>query len=535
MEKPVPEGYRLHTENTTKLLLEENAAFLNPVQEFNRDLSIATIRTWSEELNRTKEELWKKAQEKKAKRIAEQPAKRMKVDGEPESESATVGLTEVPAATYHPYRFTLLEALSATGLRSIRYAKEIPLLKRVIANDLSPAAVEAMHRNVQYNDVGHLVKVNEGDACALMYQHRNEQVDAIDLDPYGTAAPFIDGAVQAVKDGGLLCVTCTDLAVLATNNYPEKCFSNYGGVSMKSEYCHESALRLVLHTLATSAARYGRYITPLLSLSIDFYVRVFVRVDTSPMETKKTLTKNSTIYVCNSCQNFYEQPLGRVVEKKHEKSGHVNYLFKTQTNAVPEKCGECGSGLHVAGPMWNGPLHDPEFVGKILEHLEANKDHYGTAPRMKGMLTVAKEEVDTLFYFVPPTVASFFHCQTPSLDNVASALLNAGFRVSRSHAAAGSLKTNASVAQIHDVYRGWIKANPVKLEKVSANSPARALLAKEPSFAADFTKHPDSVTPSGKVKLVRYQENPTPNWGPARKATGNLKRKRSNEGLATAE
>ena len=55
-----------------------------------------------------------------------------------------------------------------------------------------------------------------------MYQHRKEQVDAIDLDPYGTAAPFIDGAVQAVKDGGLLCVTCTDLAVLATNNYPEK-------------------------------------------------------------------------------------------------------------------------------------------------------------------------------------------------------------------------------------------------------------------------------------------------------------------------
>lgn len=27
------------------------------------------------------------------------------------------------------YKFTLLEALSATGLRAIRYAKEIPLLR----------------------------------------------------------------------------------------------------------------------------------------------------------------------------------------------------------------------------------------------------------------------------------------------------------------------------------------------------------------------------------------------------------------------
>lgn len=46
-----------------------------------------------------------------------------------------------------------------------------------------------------------------------MYNHRaeRERVDVVDLDPYGTAAPFIDGAVQCVKDGGklgsLLCLS----------------------------------------------------------------------------------------------------------------------------------------------------------------------------------------------------------------------------------------------------------------------------------------------------------------------------------------
>jgi tRNA (guanine26-N2/guanine27-N2)-dimethyltransferase len=57
-----------------------------------------------------------------------------------------------------------------------------------------------------------------------MYNHRAEgsRVDVVDLDPYGTAAPFIDAAVQSVNDSGLLCVTCTDLSVLATTNYPEK-------------------------------------------------------------------------------------------------------------------------------------------------------------------------------------------------------------------------------------------------------------------------------------------------------------------------
>jgi tRNA G26 N,N-dimethylase Trm1 len=39
---------------------------------------------------------------------------------------------------------------------------------------------------------------------ALMYTHREEKnrVDVVDLDPYGTAAPFIDAAIQCIKDGG---------------------------------------------------------------------------------------------------------------------------------------------------------------------------------------------------------------------------------------------------------------------------------------------------------------------------------------------
>ena len=39
---------------------------------------------------------------------------------------------------------------------------------------------------------------------ALMYNHRAERdrVDVVDLDPYGTAAPFIDASIQCIKDGG---------------------------------------------------------------------------------------------------------------------------------------------------------------------------------------------------------------------------------------------------------------------------------------------------------------------------------------------
>jgi len=41
--------------------------------------------------------------------------------------------------------------------------------------------------------------------------------------------------------------------------------------------------------------------------------------------------------------------------------------------------------------MWSGRLHDTDFLARVLDHLEVNTDKYGTATRMKGMLTVAKE------------------------------------------------------------------------------------------------------------------------------------------------
>ncbi|KAA1471128.1 N2 N2-dimethylguanosine tRNA methyltransferase [Dentipellis sp. KUC8613] len=570
----VPEGFTLHTENTSHILLPDtNEAFLNPVQEFNRDLSVAAIRVWSEELNRVKEQKWRQTQERRARKgdnlVEGADKKRRKLDngsvdsGEPSTRPAdgaeastdtnvVSDAVQVKDTEYRPYKFVLLEALSATGLRSIRYAKEIPLVKYVIANDLSSAATAAMRRNIAINGLGESgpdstsdvapsearktkpgkVRVNEGDARALMYSHSLERnrVDVVDLDPYGTAAPFIDAAVQCINDGGLLCVTCTDLSVLATNNYPEKCYSNYGGVPVKAEYCHEAALRLVLHTISVSAARYGRFIQPMLSLSIDFYVRLFVKIQSAPIEVKKAASQTSIYYVCSVCQSFYGQTLGKRIEKVNERNGNVNHIFKTQTGpTVSEKCPECDSALHVAGPMWSGKIHDHDFIAKMLEHIEPNEAKYGTATRMKGMLTVAKEELDVPFYFTPSRVSSFFHCTCPPLDDVASALLNAGHQVSRSHACPGSLKSSASRADLHDVFRTWVKSHPVKMDKISENSPSRKLLEKEPKAEANFKRHPQTVTQSSKIKLVRYQQNPTSHWGPGTRADSGSKRVRAND------
>lgn len=76
-----------------------------------------------------------------------------------------------------------MEALSATGnftqstsadlqgLRSIRYAKEIEGVKNIIANDIDAAAVEAIQRNIDYNQVeAGKITPNHADARSLLVQ-----------------------------------------------------------------------------------------------------------------------------------------------------------------------------------------------------------------------------------------------------------------------------------------------------------------------------------------------------------------------------
>ena len=54
------------------------------------------------------------------------------------------------------------------------------------------------------------------DAIALMNEKwaAKEFFDVIDLDPYGTAIPFLESSIASIYNGGMLCVTFTDTAVL---------------------------------------------------------------------------------------------------------------------------------------------------------------------------------------------------------------------------------------------------------------------------------------------------------------------------------
>uniref|UniRef100_H0XN43 tRNA (guanine(26)-N(2))-dimethyltransferase n=1 Tax=Otolemur garnettii TaxID=30611 RepID=H0XN43_OTOGA len=510
------------TEGAAKIAFPStNEVFYNPVQEFNRDLTCAVITEFARMKLAAKGIQIKVPGEKDLQKVvvalSEQKEEKVELK-EKESENPAPGDHSRTAVVGEICEegLQVLEGLAASGLRSIRFAREVPGLRSVVANDASARAMDLMHRNVQLNDVAHLVQPSQADARMLMYQHQrvSERFDVIDLDPYGSPAPFLDAAVQAVSEGGLLCVTCTDMAVLAGNS-GETCYSKYGAMALKSRACHEMALRIILHSLDLHANCYQRFVVPLLSISADFYVRVFVRVFTGQAKVKASASKQALVFQCVGCGTFHLQRLGKT---SGAPGGRVKYSAACGP-PVTSECEYCGQRHQLGGPVWAEAIHDLDFVSHVLDAVSTNPSRFHTSDRIRGVLSVITEELpDVPLYYTLDQLSGTIHCNTPSLLQLRSALLHAGFRVSLSHACKNAVKTDAPASALWDIMRCWEKECPVKRERLSETSPAFRILSVKPRLQANFTVREDANPSSRQRGLKRFQANPEANWGPRPRA-----------------
>ena len=334
----VPDGHEVITEGQITMLYPkiENSVFYNPVQVQNRDLSVLMLglyaERWTERMwtTRKRKEVRKKMmreeeenragaaaaaaadgnngggdarKETKEERRARLARFEVDLDARVADERSSIDFAKMTRESSHTVDgMTIFEALAASGLRSLRYWTEVPGDRTIVVNDLDPVAVDMARENVaNANGCRHRsrprgIKLQVGDATHEMYmarlpprlqtnmcnptqlEYQTPQYDVIDLDPYGSAAPFVDAALQSISDGGLLAVTCTDMAALG-GSHPETCYGRYGAFPIqRAGYLQELALRILLYHISVVAGRYGRTIRPVLSVGMAFYCRVFVEV-----------------------------------------------------------------------------------------------------------------------------------------------------------------------------------------------------------------------------------------------------------------
>jgi tRNA (guanine26-N2/guanine27-N2)-dimethyltransferase len=184
------------------------------------------------------------------------------------------------------------EPLAGCGVRGIRFAVEVDGVKKVLINDINEEAVKLAKQNVQLNNLSERVSVKNEDANLLLsrYAAPRKRFDAIDIDPFGSPVPYLDSAIRALRDGGLLILTATDMAPLC-GVHPKACIRKYGGKPLRTEYCHEIAVRLLAGCLATTAAKHDIGVNILFSHSTNHYIRVYAKIKYGATKADESLKK----------------------------------------------------------------------------------------------------------------------------------------------------------------------------------------------------------------------------------------------------
>lgn len=99
-----------------------------------------------------------------------------------------------------------------------------------------------------------------------------------------------------------------------------------------------------------TAAKYGRAVEPLLCLSVDFYVRLFLRITPSAAKVKFLASNTMITYTCKGCGSWSNQYLGRTTTKGENIRFQLNSGPSTDVN-----CSHCGAQQMVtsSSKMYN--------------------------------------------------------------------------------------------------------------------------------------------------------------------------------------
>ncbi|MEM3054359.1 MAG: tRNA (guanine(10)-N(2))-dimethyltransferase, partial [Candidatus Bathyarchaeia archaeon] len=307
--------------------------------------------------------------------------------------------------------------------------KEVEGVKNVLVNDINEKAFQLAKYNIKLNKLNNRVKAENKDANFLLacYSAPRKRFDVVDIDPFGSPTPFLDSATRALKNGGFLALTATDMAPLC-GVHPKACLRKYGGKPLRTEYCHEIAVRLVIGCLVATAAKYEVGVTPLFSHSTDHYLRVYAVLSHGAENTDESLAKMGYILHCFKCSH-------RETIKKYSLIGHGG------------KCPECGSKMDLAGPLWLGKIFDKGFCS--LMESEVKKRKLKSKGRIQKILTLIKGECNApATYYVLDKLCDKMGLPVPSVKKVLYLLKGEGFKASPTHFNPKGIKTNASAMEM---------------------------------------------------------------------------------------
>lgn len=327
-------------------------------------------------------------------------------------------------ATRRGRQLDVADVLAGAGARSLRLANEVDADIVVHANDGDPNAIAAIEAGRQRLGTGpERLTTTHGAAHSFLAGRR---FDVIDIDPYGSPMPFLDGAMNAVRHDGLVCITATDTAALS-GTYPRVCRRRYGawhGLHAQP-WRAEVGLRILAGAAIRSAGRFDRAATPVLSISRGHWMRVVLHV-TESRKAADALARGLGIAVS-------DHGLGRMAAT--DGHGEARVL-------EPDEAARRGDW---AGPVWTGALHDRPLLDAM-----AGMDGAVHA-RTERFLQVAQDEAAAPpFWLHMGRIRAHLHADPPRMGLLKDALAAAGHAAAPTHMDPEGIRTDAGWAAVSD-------------------------------------------------------------------------------------
>ncbi len=168
---------------------------------------------------------------------------------------------------YGSYGYEVLDSMCATGARAVRLsAYRIP----VVANDQSKRAVFLTELNRLHNRRDFRIE----NARAEVLFHR-ERFDAVDVDPFGSPAPFLHCALRSARK--LVGVAATDTAALS-GTYPRVGWRRYGVRTEKVANHNEMGVRGLIGFAVREAAKLEMGAKPVFAHAYRHFYRVYLEI-----------------------------------------------------------------------------------------------------------------------------------------------------------------------------------------------------------------------------------------------------------------
>ncbi len=355
--------------------------FYNPVMEFNRDLTVLAFKAYQKMVN---------------------------------------------------HEISICEPFTSQGIRGIRFAAEIDGVAKVLVSDINTSAYELAKYNIELNKLENKITLKHKDANCVLSCNASpkKRFDIVDIDPFGTPVPYLDSAFRALKNKGLLAATATDLAPLC-GVHAKACVRKYGGKPLRTEYCHELAVRLLVGCMASVAAKHDIGIRILFSHSSDHYIRVYAQIGYGCQKADESIKTTGYIMHCFNC--LHRETAPKIFGKS-------------------DMCPECGARIDYAGPLWIGSIGDPAFIEQIIK--ENKSTAFRSSAKITKLLILTKNEaVAPATYHVIDKLSGKLKLPAPSVQAFLTALKSSGCQAVPTHFNTRGIKTDAPALTMHKLLK----------------------------------------------------------------------------------